>query len=120
MFDRLEKILRILRQIERGDLSARVDHRGSHDEMGALDSIEPFDVVFLDLEMPNVDSYQMFEILHKYGFNKPIIACTVHTNEMETARDLGFNGFVSKPLDPLRFTDQISSILSGQPVWDGE
>ncbi|MCI0709204.1 MAG: ATP-binding protein [Chloroflexi bacterium] len=36
VFDRLEKILRTLRQIERGNLSARVDHRGSYDEMGAL------------------------------------------------------------------------------------
>jgi CheY-like chemotaxis protein len=94
--------------------------KNPQDVVDALGSIEPFDVVFLDLEMPNVDGYQMFEFLRKNGVNQPIIACTVHTNEMETARELGFNGFVSKPLDPLRFTDQISSILSGQPVWDGD
>ena len=90
------------------------------DVVNSIDNIDPFDVVFLDLEMPQYDGYEMFEFLRGNGVGQPIIACTVHTNEMETAREIGFDGFVSKPLDPLRFTDQISRIMSGQPVWDGE
>ena len=93
--------------------------RNPKDVIESIDSIDPFDIVFLDLEMPHYDGYEMFDFLRENGVRQPIIAYTVHTNEMETARELGFNGFVSKPLDPIRFTDQMSRILSGQPVWDG-
>ena len=58
------------------------------------------DLVFLDLEMPQMDGYQVLKMLRsKLGTAVPIIACTVHQNEAATARELGFNGFISKPLD---------------------
>lgn len=94
--------------------------KNPQDVIDAINNMEPFDIVFLDLEMPHYDGYEMFDFLREHGVGQPIIAYTVHSNEMETARELGFNGFMSKPLDPLRFTDQVSSILSGQPVWDGD
>lgn len=85
----------------------------------SLDNIKKVDVVFLDLEMPKMDGYKAFDLLQsKLGSTVPIVACTVHTNEMETARELGFAGFVSKPLDAARFKDQLERIMNRQPVWD--
>ena len=61
-----------------------------------LDNLDAVDVVFLDLEMPKFDGYKAFDLLQsKLGTDVPIIACTVHTNEMETVRDIGFTGFIS-------------------------
>ncbi len=77
------------------------------------------DLVFLDLEMPQMDGYHVLKMLRsKLGTAVPIIACTVHQNEAVTARELGFNGFISKPLDQKRFTIQVHQVLNGQPVWE--
>lgn len=85
-----------------------------------LPKIDPVDVIFLDLEMPDIDGYQMFEILRSYpDLQKvPITAYTVHTGESHNAKELGFHSFISKPLDVHRFPEQIQQILSGRAVWD--
>jgi two-component system, cell cycle response regulator DivK len=86
-----------------------------------LNNLKQVDVVFLDLEMPKMDGYKAFQLLtSKLGSGVPIIACTVHSNEIETARKLGFAGFLGKPLDRDRFKDQFKRIQNNQPVWEAE
>jgi hypothetical protein len=34
------------------------------------------------------------------------------------ARNAGFDGFISKPLNFVRFPAQLQSILQGQAIWD--
>ena len=48
----------------------------------------------------------------------PIIAYTVHTNEIKVAYERGFDGFLGKPLDSDRFPDQLTRILNGEAVWE--
>jgi CheY-like chemotaxis protein len=78
-----------------------------------------FDAVFLDLEMPNINGYELFEKLSKDPRFKgvPIIAYTVHVSEINVIRDLGFHSFIGKPLDADAFPDQIARILRGERVW---
>ncbi|GAB4521865.1 MAG: response regulator [Anaerolineae bacterium] len=77
------------------------------------------DVVFLDLDMPGMDGYDVYDLLrNEYGMTVPIIAYTVHTNEKATARRMGFNGMVAKPVDPVCFRDQLQRILQGESMWD--
>jgi CheY-like chemotaxis protein len=77
------------------------------------------DIAFLDLEMPKMDGYRVFELLRsRLGMDFPVVACTVHTNEITNARELGFHSFVGKPIDLARFPDQFRRILSGEPVWE--
>jgi len=82
-------------------------------------TLEKVDIVFLDLEMPALDGYEVLGILkEQLGENIPIVACTVHTAEINTTRKLGFSSFVAKPLDTDRFPHQLNRILSGEPVWE--
>ncbi|HEX2908234.1 MAG TPA: response regulator [Phototrophicaceae bacterium] len=75
--------------------------------------------IFLDLEMPKINGYEILDTLRAYtGPDVPIIACTVHTNEINTARKLGFNGFIAKPLSSDRFPDQLDRVLNGIGVWE--
>jgi CheY-like chemotaxis protein len=48
----------------------------------------------------------------------PVVAYTVHVSEINTAQDMGFDGFLAKPLDSDRFPGQLNRILNGEPVWE--
>jgi len=86
---------------------------------GILKTLDHIDVIFLDLEMPNLDGYEVLEILKKhFGDDVPIVACTVHSAEIHTTRTKGFFSFVAKPLDFNRFPGQLQRILDGTPVWE--
>jgi CheY-like chemotaxis protein len=84
-----------------------------------LKDLEKLDIIFLDLEMPNINGYEMLPILkEQMGITVPIVACTVHTSEIYTARELGFHSFLGKPLQVDKFSSQLNLILSGEAVWD--
>jgi two-component system cell cycle response regulator DivK len=82
-------------------------------------SIPRIDLVFLDLEMPQTNGYEVFQLLRDtFGTEAAIVACTVHLNEISKVRDAGFNGFISKPLDQKRFPGQVKRLLQGEEVWE--
>jgi CheY-like chemotaxis protein len=83
-----------------------------------LSDLEQVDLVFLDLEMPGFDGYSAKNLLRDTLGDTPIIAYTVHTSELSTVRQAGFDGMLGKPLNSTRFPDQLSRILSGQSVWN--
>lgn len=85
-----------------------------------LPTIDQIHVVFLDLEMPEINGYEMLDILKADPklSGVPIIAHSVYTTEMSSARDAGFDGFISKPLNVNRFPDQLVRVLQGVSVWD--
>ncbi len=81
--------------------------------------IERIDVIFLDLEMPKIDGYTMVKILkEELGLAAPVIAYSVHTSEIDVTQQMGFDGFVGKPLDRNRFPEQLKRILNGEQVWE--
>ena len=86
----------------------------------ALESLAGVDVVFLDLEMPMIDGFQVLDTLKSNDQfqSVPVIAYTVHVSEIRAAHQHGFDGFIGKPLDSDRFPDQLARILSGEPVWE--
>ncbi len=83
-----------------------------------LEGIESIDVAFVDLEMPNLNGYQVKDMLRaRYG-QIPIVAYTVHSSHVKATQEMGFDGFIGKPLDQSRFPDQLARILRGEGVWE--
>jgi CheY-like chemotaxis protein len=88
--------------------------------LNTLASLARVDVVFLDLEFPNDDGFDILNTLKsdsKLG-NVPIVAYTVHTSEIDAARRAGFHSFLGKPLNAQHFSDQLRRILNNIPVWE--
>jgi CheY-like chemotaxis protein len=85
----------------------------------ALQSLSRVDVVFLDLEMPGFDGYEVLNQLKTDArFDGiPVVAYTVHVSEINHARNFGFDSFLGKPLDAERFPKQLQKILRGEKVW---
>ena len=85
-----------------------------------LEAIARPDVIFLDLEMPQVNGYHVLQVLQanpKFA-HIPTVAYTTHTSHLNQAKRLGFHSFLGKPLDAMLFPDQLSRILNGEPVWE--
>ena len=59
------------------------------------------DLVFMDIKMPNLDGYGAFVKIREFNKEIPIIAQTSYSfpEEVEKIKQLGFNDFISKPLD---------------------
>ena len=109
--------LRVLSQLLSKQGVATTEVNDPTDIESLLPSLQP-DVVFLDLEMPGSSGYEVREIIRSYYVDTPIIAYTVHISEINHAREVGFDGFLGKPLDTTRFPEQLARILRHEPVWE--
>jgi CheY-like chemotaxis protein len=83
-----------------------------------IPSLGEVDVVFLDLELPGLDGYQAKDLIKSKLGNVPVIAYTIHTSEINVVRQLGFDGFLGKPVDSARFPEYLSRILQGEAIWE--
>lgn len=78
------------------------------------------DVIFLDLEMPGMNGYEVLDLLREdeeLG-TVPVVAYTTHISHMNNARRAGFHSFLGKPVDRYEFSDNLVRILSGESVWE--
>jgi two-component system cell cycle response regulator DivK len=86
------------------------------------DTLPRLDLILMDIRLPYEDGYgALRKIRQSPNFrNVPVVAVTAEASpeQINKARQAGFNGFLGKPLDPDKFPDQIQHILAGDPVWD--
>ena len=81
-----------------------------------------YDLIILDLMLPHGDSgYDIFKNIRnlpEYG-DVPIIAVSASDSStaIPKAKELGFNGFIAKPINKSLFPKQLASIFSGEAVW---
>jgi two-component system cell cycle response regulator DivK len=80
------------------------------------------DLFLVDINMPGKSGYEMLaEVRQSENFpGSKIVAVSAGTlsTEIERARQLGFDGFISKPLKPGEFSDQVQRVLNGESIWD--
>lgn len=77
-------------------------------------------VIFLDLDLPTVNGFDVFAAIRADNrFSRiPIVAYTAHTNQMARARQSGFQGFLSKPINAANVPDILERILNNEEVWE--
>ena len=85
-------------------------------------TMQRIDLILMDLRLPHEDGYEALAQIRADENLKDIlvVVVTAHgsSQEMQKAREAGFDGFLVKPLDADQFPEQIRQILSGQAVWD--
>ena len=103
--------------------------RVSFDQWGktALDALllQDVDIILLDLMFPRqVTGYDILAAIRDEPTlaHVPVLAVTASDPdvEMNKARERGFNGFLSKPIDRRKFPRYIAAALEGQEIWGDE
>lgn len=60
----------------------------------------PYNLIFMDVQMPNVDGLQSTRLIREMGYSAPIVALTAFAEEsnVKECLDSGMDGFLAKPL----------------------
>ena len=60
----------------------------------------PYDLIFMDVQMPNMDGLQATRLIRQAGFINPIVALSAYSDDtnVKGCKDAGMNDFVSKPI----------------------
>ena len=82
------------------------------------------DLILLDILLPEMDGYQVAEIIHKNPelSKTPIVAVTSYAmvGDREKAFRAGCNGYIEKPINPDTFFREINYYLTDNPNGIGE
>lgn len=101
-------------------LNIDCDSLDGYEFMNEFMNVSIPDVIFLDLEMPGVNGYEIISALQESpDFQHiPVVAYSSHSSEMANARQAGFHSFLGKPLNSSSFADQLRRIINNEPVWE--
>jgi len=89
----------------------------------ALDKLAqgPFDIVILDLRMPDIDGLGVIERLHQQGSEVPVVLCTAALTPTAVLRAIQCQvvDFLMKPVRPIDLRSVISFVLDpGDSAYD--
>ena len=73
-----------------------------------------FDLILVDLEMPELDGWGALDLLHEHACSLPVFALTAHRIAPLRARAIeqGFADLIAKPLDSNRLADLIEPLIN--------
>ncbi len=74
-----------------------------------------FDLILMDMQMPEMDGYDATVELRRRGLKIPIVALTANVlaEDRDKCLACGCDGYLSKPIEPERFLRTIATYLSG-------
>ncbi len=91
----------------------------AHNAITALDMVKDthFDLLILDVGLPDMDGREAIKILRREGFNSPIVLLTGHVSDADEVLglDAGANDYVTKPF---RFSVLLARIRSALRQFD--
>lgn len=96
--------------------------RWDKNTINTLQRFMPVDLIVLDLMYPaGISGFDIFKEIRQYeDFDDvPIIAVSASnpSEAIAKAKELGFSGYISKPIDFDKFADQVAEIIDGNELW---
>ncbi|MGA2326849.1 MAG: ATP-binding protein [Bryobacteraceae bacterium] len=117
--NRVNQIL-IVRLLEKRGHATVVAGNG-REALAALEK-QPFDVVLMDMQMPEMDGFEAVAIIRQRengtGAHQPIVALTAHAMKGDRERCLavGMDAYLSKPVRPEELFEAIDALIPARPA----
>lgn len=114
---------RVVYQITLGVQGAILEFdRWGREAITRLKAGHAFDLVILDLMLyGGISGFDIFEEIRALPQFEALPIVAVSASEpavaMPKAQEMGFSGFISKPVDEAYFAGQIDRLIAGQEVW---
>ena len=83
------------------DVTIAKDGQEAYDMVkAAMAANQQFDVIFMDVQMPNLDGLQSTRLIREMGYKSPIVALTAFSEEsnVKECMESGMDEFLSKPI----------------------
>jgi len=78
------------------------------------------DLVLMDLQMPEMDGYEAARLIQAEpelaGLQVVAVTSYAMAGDREKALQMGFAGYIEKPIQPSTFVAEISRYLTGKPA----
>ena len=106
-----------------GNMGIRCEWKTSgYEVVEYADALPKLNLILMDIRLPYEDGYGALRKIRgcRTLQDTLVVAVTAESSldELNKARQAGFDGFLGKPLNADRFPDQIQRILSGEAVWE--
>ncbi|KNG48819.1 osmolarity two-component system protein sln1 [Stemphylium lycopersici] len=96
-----EVVLRMLKLEDVYDVTVAKDGQEALDKVKeSMERQAPYNLIFMDVQMPNLDGLQSTRLIRQSGFLAPIVALTAYAEEsnVKECLDSGMDFFLSKPI----------------------
>lgn len=101
----------------------KVEREAEGDAALARALSEPFDLILLDAELPNMSGFEVLKRLRAEGRDVPVVMLTARQTEVDRVLgfELGTDDYVSKPFSLLELLGRIAAVLrrTGSAKLDG-
>lgn len=97
----IEVVSKMLKLEDIYDVTIAKDGQEAYDLVKAnMEQNLHFDVIFMDIQMPNLDGLQSTRLIRKMGYSAPIVALTAFSEEsnVKECMESGMDEFLSKPI----------------------
>ena len=97
----IEVVSRMLKLEDIYDVTIAKDGQEAYDLVKInMENNKRFDVIFMDIQMPNLDGLQSTRLIRKMGYSAPIVALTAFSEEsnVKECMESGMDEFLSKPI----------------------
>ncbi|KAF2494033.1 hypothetical protein BU16DRAFT_62791 [Lophium mytilinum] len=96
-----EVVLRMLKLEDIYDVTVAKDGQEALDRVKeSMENSNPYNLIFMDVQMPNLDGLQSTRLIRQSGFSAPIVALTAYAEEsnVKECLDSGMDFFLAKPI----------------------
>lgn len=89
---------------------------GGHEAIDLVKHNE-YDLIFMDIQMPEIDGYETTMELRRQSFAKPIVALSAnaYSDHIQNSLNSGMNGHLQKPFNEKQLFDTVNKFVS-QPA----
>ena len=116
-------LILLCKLLENGGADVVIAHNGQEAVAAVKESITPFDVVLMDIQMPVMDGYEAASNIRALPGMKdlPIIALTAHAmaKDKDQSLSLGMNAHLCKPYNVVELFDVIQLLTGGREEQGG-